>query len=174
MTRPLTLVAVALALIGSVAAASARAGGSESEERFFGSYYYVGGEEEQSRLLSTIEMLVSRLSRLVRDVARRRLRENSPVPKEVKISPAEAGVSLQLVGASEFDGNAALENGVLVKRQHSIEGTREAHFELSEDGSVLTMRVTTRSILLPTSLDYQVSFARVPEESAPNAEGTGS
>ena len=123
-----------------------------------GRYMYAGGADERHRLRSTVDELVSRFNPLIRGLARRRLRSTIRVPEGVVIASksTEGVVAVEVLGVPGFGEDAAFENGTLVQHLSSFEGTRTTRFELSEDGLRLTLRVTTRSTLLPDTLDYKL------------------
>ena len=149
---------VALALCISAGSAAA-----DSAAHFAGSYRYAGDESETRMLQQTLENLVGGFNPILRGLARHRLNHSMQVPERVEIVTGSGDVSLRVVGAPDFPSDARYENGVLVLRQSSFEGSRETWFRLSEDGMVLLMRVTTRSALLPNLLDYELTFVRDPE-----------
>ena len=147
-------------LLALLASTPARAGDLQSAARFFGSYRYLAGAED---IRSSIDDLVDRFNLLLRGLARRRLNASTRVPDAVTIGPGEEGVALEVAGALPVNQEARLEGEELVARQSNFEGSRETRLQLSEDGSLLIMRVTTRSPLLPDVLDYRVVFEREPQ-----------
>lgn len=173
MGRPTTLLMLLLLPIVSTAPQAARAGGTPDPERFAGSYRHAGGEREVAALAILVDTLVDGFTPLLRGIARRRLERSVQVPERIEIVSEAGELSLRVIGAPDFPRSPNYEAGALVLRQASFEGSRETSFRLSSDGSTLTMRVATRSALLPEDLDYELTFERrpttAPSVSAPAA-----
>ncbi len=141
-------------------AGPARAGDAVDGDRFLGTYGFSGGESEARSLRATVDALVDDFNPLLRGLARRRLKRTVRVPERIEIAMRDGAYRLTVVGAPDFPSDARYENGAMVLRQSSFEGTRETRFHLSDDGRRLLMRVATRSALLPDRLDYQLTFER--------------
>ncbi len=136
-------------------------------------------ERSRTPVDAAIERSLSKMSPLIRWIARGKLRAATPVAPTVTLALGEA-LSVSMVGwtftapasgsavrAKAPDGSPVevshqCSEGRLIQRLTNEDGTRENRFELSADGQTLTMHTTLVGPRLPEPVRYQLTYARHP------------
>jgi hypothetical protein len=144
---------------------------------FAGEYTFVGGQKQRDKLDAAIEVSVSAISALVRNVGRKRLQETNPIPQQLSIAVDGDAVDIRFDG----DGHSASLDGTptrgvspfgdKIKVSHRMRGSkltelldgdkgdRHNTFKFASDGKLI-VDVQITSSHLPVPLEYQLTFKR--------------
>jgi hypothetical protein len=161
-----------------VAVPSAPPTESDQRPRFTGTYHYAGNKEEEKARLAAIDRAVEGMSFVIRSAARSRISATTQILGLYSFS-FEAG-KIRVHAQSRPDmisgenGEAAdyVYNGKRseLTQRHvgdrifqgfaSDDGRRENEFRLSEDGQMLTLKVTLTSPRLSVPVVYSLSYKK--------------
>lgn len=158
--------------------AIARAGESD-QAAFAHAFKYVGGKKQKEAVDEAIEEVVQQMSRVIRGLARDRLRATNKVPPLVYFKFESNQIAVIFAGGRKVkapaDGSKVkwkTEKGDRVKVSHTLttnklvqklegEGTRTNTFKLSEDGTKLTWKTRITARRLPEDIKYRLSYRLV-------------
>ena len=172
---------LALLLAGLVAPTTAAADDTPypGSERFTGHYVWVGGDVEQQARLDAIEVVVAKMTRVLRGTARRRLRNGTHISSTFDIEVVEGIVTIgiddgrawttDLEGTPsdyEHEGEAMRMSRWWVDgRIHAVGeqrvGSGTYDFRLSEDGQTLSVSFSMNSGLMPEPVVFDTTYRRV-------------
>jgi hypothetical protein len=144
-----------------------------------GRYAYVGGERQRQGRVDQIEVVVSRLSIILRSFARERLLSVCKLPQNINISTKQKQLGIALIPLpmrwTSLDGNASTFLNVR-GRKASIRRLRKGRtisevvsegrsqrlidYRFNASSARLDLRYTIRSPYLPQDVVYSLSYAK--------------
>jgi hypothetical protein len=164
-------------LLAAVVAVVALPTGAKAQAEFTGTYRLV--EAESDNIHQAIDAAVRGMNFVTRPIARTRLRRTNEAHREVRIERADGhyviGMDDRAPTRAPSDGTpvqwtredgevlevtTSVRGGVLRQTFQAEDGRRANDFHLSEDGRVMTMRVTITSDRLPEPLTYRLVYRR--------------
>jgi hypothetical protein len=170
-----------IVLIGAGAAAGAalfsrEAHAALSVDALLGAYKHAGGDKERQALSAAIEDVVGRMSSLVREVARERLKAANPIPQSLTLAADKKSFMIaygEELFAAPLDGTAVnvrastgeqmalkiqLTESSLNQLFSCEDKARENRLQLA--GNKLVIDVKVRAVQLPKPLSYRLTYAR--------------
>lgn len=168
-------------LVGAGAAAGAAlfprdARAALKVDALLGGYKHAGGEKERQALAAAIEDVVGRMSSLVREVARDRLKAANPIPSSLTLAADKKSFMLaydEELFAAPLDGTAVnvrastgeqmslkiqLTESSLNQLFSAEDKARENKLQLASGKLLIDVKV--RATQLPKALSYQLTYAR--------------
>ncbi|MDQ2834831.1 MAG: hypothetical protein M3Y50_14060 [Acidobacteriota bacterium] len=162
-----------------MSAAKAKGTATPAERaRFAGSYRYAGSAEEEEGRRAAIDRAVKSTFFAIRSAARSRISATTQILPSYSFSFEAGKIRVQASSRPEMvspeNGEPAdyafkgmrskftqrFAGGRLTQVFVSESGTRENEFTLSEDGKVLTLKVTLTSPRLPKGVVYSLSYKK--------------
>ena len=149
------------------------------EERFQGAWRVANAGSARTGRDRAIERATDDMSIFTRGIARRRLRDGTPIHRAIQISGS--GGSLRChVGpyhldfaadgrshaftdpfeGDEMQAKQRFRNGKLIQTMRGDDATLSHELSLSEDGDTLTLKVTIESHHLPGDVVFRVRYRR--------------
>jgi len=148
-------------------------------ERFAGHFVWVGGDAEQEARLDAIEVVVAKMTRVLRGAARRRLRNGTHISAiydiEVNDDIVTIGIDDGRAWTTDLEGTPAKyehEGEAMTMSRWWVDGSIHAvgeqkvgsgtyDFRLSDDGQTLNVRFSMNSGLMPEPVVFDTTYRRI-------------
>ncbi len=149
------------------------------EARFQGTWRVANAGSARQGRDRAVERATDDMSVFIRGIARRRLRDGTPIHSTIQITGADAAFRCQVgpydldfaadgrshaftdpFESDEMQAKQRFRNGKLVQTMRGDDATLTHELSLSEDGDTLTLKVTIESHHLPGDVIFRVRYRR--------------
>ncbi len=160
--------------------APAQSASLELQRRFAGTYTYAGGDAERKAVSAAVEKAISGLGFLGKPVARQSLRQRADIRDAYTLFfdglgnlrlttagyPPEVGpldgrpFALVTKSGDKSQVSQSFQDGVLVQKGHTDEGSGVTEFRLADEGATLLVHRVMESPQLTAPVDFTLTYRR--------------